>query len=341
MRNLTLFIPGLLGPDTYYSDDFSPKLDAIESLLARSNHTQLNTLSIFRALTDLSPIPVDPLQDVPVAAITRLLDDNERPQGVWMRADPVHLRPDRDGLILMDSFILGLSQHDALAIATEVNKVLSHYGWVLEVPYEDRWYIRMDKAPELTTTELPAMISKDIRHHLPQGKDAALFHNLLNEIQMQLFDCDVNQLRESKGELPVNSVWFWGLGSLPEHVRWDWSVVYSDDAFVRGMAALAGTPCHAVPPDFDTVFANTHEQENVLVVLQHCQAPAQYQNMMLWHQALELLENGWFKSIQEHLRWQKLHNVHIVTEGHRFSTSWLGKKRFWRKLQSPGHYRNT
>jgi len=340
MRNLTLFIPGLLGPDTHYSDDFAPRLDALEMLLARSEHNRQLSPSLYRSLCELSGMDLDQDLDVPVAAITRMIDDNDTPRGTWLRADPVHLRPDRDGLVLMDSFILGLTQHDALAIAAEVNKVLATYGWVLEVPYEDRWYIRMEEAPFLSTTELPLVVGKDIRRQLPQGADAKKFHALLNEIQMQLYTCDLNQLRESRGELPVNSVWFWGLGQLPGDCQWDWSVVFSDDIFVRGMARLTGASCHALVPDLRSLLDACADKDNALVVLQHCQAPAQYQNLLLWHQALELLEHAWFGPALDLLQHRKIQSIEIIGDGHRFTSGWLGLKRFWRNPVKLGQYRN-
>ena len=341
MRNLTLLIPGLFGPDTKYREDVAPKLDALEMLLARSDHKTDLSPSLYRALFGLTDFALDPARDVPVAVLTRLTDDNEPPQGSWMRADPVHLRPERDGLVLMDSFVLGLSRHDSLAIAVEVNKVLSHYGWTLEVPTEDRWYIRMDEVPDLTTTELPLVVGKDIRRLLPQGVDARKFHAVMNEIQMQLYACDLNQLRESRGELPVNSVWFWGLGDLPDNFSGDWTVVFTDDLVVRGMATMTGSPWYPATADLDTVIDTCAAEDNALVVLQHSQTPAQYQNLMLWHQALESLENAWFRPALDLLRKRRINRLTILTEGHRFNTSWLGLKRFWRRPVPTGDYRNA
>ena len=338
MRNLTLFIPGLLGPDTHYSEDFAPGLNSLERLLSRSDHSPVSP-SWYRSLCELSGMTLDPDRDVPVGAITRLHDDNQHPEGNWMRADPVHLRPDRDGLNLMDSFILRLNQHDALAIATEVNKVLAAYGWVMEVPYEDRWYIKMDETTDLTTTELPAVVGKDIRHYLPKGHDAKKINNILNEIQMQLYSCDLNQLRESNGELPINSVWFWGAGKIPADIKLAWSVVFSDETFVRGLARRAGKPCHAVPAEFDSVLAACKDDDDVMIVLQHCQAPTQYQNLMLWHEALKLLEQNWFQQLPALLQKGNVCKLSIIGDGHRFTTSWMGMKRFWRKPVPIGNYR--
>src|SRR5262249_14100864 len=148
---------------------------------------------------------------------------------------------------------------------------------------------------------------------------------------MQLYNCDLNRLRESRGELAVNSVWFWGLGPLPEDFQWGWSAVFSDDMFIRGMATITGAPCHQVPVDLTSTTAMCDREDNALVMLQHCQAPAQYQNMMLWHQALELLETAWFSPALELLQRRKLKGLRIIADGHIFETGWLGVRQFWRR----------
>jgi hypothetical protein len=341
MQNLTLVIPGLFGPDTLYSDDFAPTLESLELLLARADHTQNLSSSCYRSLCELIGLALDPGLDVPVAAITRVVDDNEDASGIWMRADPVHLRPDRDSLILMDSFVLRLSQHDALAIATEVNKVLADKGWIIEVPFEDRWYIRLDKIPDIRTVELPAVVSKNISACMPQGRDSAGLITLLNEIQMQLHECDINQLRESKGELPVNSVWFWGAGQMPGNFTANFTAVFSNDVFARGLALKGGLPCHPVPADIGAIIDASGKQDSALLLLQHCEAPAQYQNLRLWHEALLLLEQFWFKSALQALRKGRIQNLAIVSAGNTFVINRLGLKKFWRKNLPVGYFRES
>jgi len=341
MQNLTLFIPGLLGPDTHYSDDFAPKLDSLELLLARSDHTQGLSASYHRLLCELMGLALDPVRDVPIAAVTRLVDDNGSQQSIWLRADPVHLSPDRDGLILMDSFILRLSQHDALAVAAEVNKVLTDYSWTVEVPYEDRWYISLDELPDMITTELPEVVSRNISAFLPQGRDAAKFNTLLNDIQMQLHGCDINQLRESKGELPVNSVWFWGAGQTPGNFIGNYTVVFSDDVFARGLSKKGDIPCYPVPAAIEPIMKDYKKAESVLLVLQHCEAPAQYQNLRLWHEALLLLEEAWFTPALGMLKQGNVRSLRIITNSCAFDISRLGLKKIWRKPRSIGYYRRS
>ena len=339
MRNLTLIIPGLLGPDAHFSDDYIPALHSLEVLFARSRYSQNLTSSFHKILAEVLGLEVDADKDVPVAAVTRIIDDNTDCGGIWLRADPVHLSPDRDGLILMDSFILGLSQHDALAIAADVNKVIADEGWMVEVPYEDRWYIKLENELDIITSELPDVVGEDISSHLPKGPDSAKFNNLLNEIQMQLHVSDINQLREKNGELPVNSVWFWGMGSLEIDPDPIWNVIFSDNVFTRSLADLTATRCHSVPQHFIATQEYCNENDDVLILLPQCQAPAQYQNLQLWQKALLLLEGSWFEPVLEWLQNGKLKNLRIISDAHDFQLNRFGLKKFWRKPVAIGHYR--
>ena len=339
MRSLTINVPGLLGPEDYFIDEFIPGLPALETLLARSNHTKNRNFEYYRILAGLMDFDVDPGRDVPVAAVTRIFDNDNDASGTWLRADPVYLSPDRDGLILMDSFILNLSQHDALAIADEVNKVIGKYGWTIEVPFEDRWYIRIDDNLDITTTELSTVVGCDIAGYLPRGDDSTEFHNLLNEIQMQLHAADINKLRETNGELPVNSVWFWGFGRIEKIPEPRWGAVFTDDVFVRSLAQLASTPCYDVPQHILAIQEHCEKNDDVLVVLPQCLTPSQYQNIQLWHQALVLLEGTWFVQALEWLQQGKLKRLRIISDAHDFQLGRFALKKFWRKPVSISHYR--
>ena len=269
--------------------------------------------------------------DVPVAAVTRLLDSEEHPDGIWMRADPVHLSADRDRLILLDSSVFNLTQHDALAVATEVQKVLDADAWRLEVPFRDRWYIRLPQTPDITTTDLAEVAGHDINPFLPAGGEATVWHRLLNEIQMQLHECDINRDREARGELPVNSLWFWGVGALPQIPPRRWSVVYSDDCFLRGLAMMSMTPAYEVPEGCDNVLANADGQADILVHPDHCRVASRYGDIQLWHDALQTLERQWFEPALKALQDNELGHMTIVSEHYEFSMNRFALRKFWRR----------
>ena len=53
------------------------------------------------------------------------------------------------------------------------------------------------------------------RNALPTGEDGQAGARHLLEAQMVLHASAVNERRESRGALPVNSLWLWGGGSAP------------------------------------------------------------------------------------------------------------------------------
>ena len=70
--------------------------------------------------------PCIPRADWPVAAATALVDCEASigRAGPWLRADPVHLRPDMADLVLFDAVDAGVSSEEARALAEIVNGAL-------------------------------------------------------------------------------------------------------------------------------------------------------------------------------------------------------------------------
>ena len=258
-----------------------------------------------------------------------------------MRADPVHLSPDRDGLILFDSAVIGLNQHDSLAIAAEVRQVLQAHGLNLEAPHIRRWYIGFDARPDIKTADIATVAGQDINQYLPVGSDAKRFHQLLNEIQMQLHGCDINREREARGESPVNSVWFWGLGTIPGVLPRAWSTVYANDEYIEGLAMLSGTPCRPVPDNASGILDNLPENAEILVVLDPCRSATQYQDLEHWQRVLLQLEANWFADIPQVLGTGLLDQVSIVTDRAEFRVNRLALKKFWRRPRTLEHFIET
>jgi len=104
-KTLHLLIPGLL--ETARFDSPAPPipvatLPALRWLLARADPhpAPATTDELLLSLFKLT-IPAD--ADLPVAALTRLADGGAWDAGWWLRADPVHLRPDLRGVFLADA----------------------------------------------------------------------------------------------------------------------------------------------------------------------------------------------------------------------------------------------
>lgn len=331
MPKVTLYIPDLFYPSLQSSQDNRESLDSMECLLARAHKLERGVSSYYQTLCHLLNFDSTEDQDIPVAAVSRLVDAEERPEGCWMRADPVHLRADRDALVLFPLPPGSLTQHDALALAAEVREVIQIQGWEVEVPISDRWYIRSAPEPDVRTTELDQVIGRDIQGYLPAGNRATEWHRLLTEIQMQLHASEVNRVREQKGLLTVNSLWFWGMGELPDVFDRSWSAIYAEDVFLTGLCQLTSTPCFAVPDNLNKIMSELNGDDQVLVVMRA-------RDLHTEHSPLSSLENNWFAPLRQQLSAGNIEHLTILTEQLELTLSKFELRKFWRRRKPYTHY---
>jgi hypothetical protein len=179
---------------------------------------------------------------LPAAALTRSLDAKDAAIDQWLRADPAFVLADAVTLRLLACGKMDLSTKEVDELAAALKPLFGDSGFLLEATHPERWYLRCARAAKLPTFSSPdEALGDDLAQHLPHGEDARRWRSLLNEVQMTLHDHPVNSARVRRGLPPVNSVWVWGGGVLPDWVRSAFSAVYSDDEVVVALARLAGT----------------------------------------------------------------------------------------------------
>ena len=229
---------------------------------------------------------VERQRDWPVAPYTLLADGGAPERYFWMRADPVHLRVGRDSLGLADSAAFEVSRAESEALVDTLNR---HFGraMLFYSTRPARWYVRLEKAPDMQTTPAAAARGAAIDEKLPSGPDAMRFHALMNEAQMLLHEHPVNAERETRGEPALNSVWFWGGGVIAAAKDRPFSTVVGDDPLARGLALAAGIPVRALPKDAGSMLADLGEEGVALVVLD---APREAQ----LRERRAALERDWF-----------------------------------------------
>lgn len=202
------------------------------------------------ALFGLFGIAVPADTDLPVAAATAPFDlPGLSGEGAWLRADPVHLRPDMGKLLLFDGATFELTMAEARGLTEEINAALAEEGIRLLVGRDpERWYLPVASAPAIQTVPPRAVRGQHVDPFLPRGAEARRWRRLANDVQMVLHRSPLNAAREGRGQAAVNSVWFWGGGALP---RPDavWTAVVTDVPVAAGLALAAGLPLmQASPP---------------------------------------------------------------------------------------------
>lgn len=202
----------------------------------------------------------------PAAAVTRLFDGGVADERWWVCADPVHLVPNRDFLVLCDAEAIPVSQAEADSLVKEIMSVFVEDQWALQPLNPRRWYLSVPETPQLKTTALQDVIDKNIDHFLPVGEDSQTWRGFQTEVQMILHNSAVNREREAAGQPLINSVWFWGEGVLPESQAGCWDRIWSDDPLVGGLATLSNCSVAALPAGVSEIL-NGGDIKRALVIL--------------------------------------------------------------------------
>lgn len=226
---------------------------AWEGLLSRGRCESFGRADLEATILEAAGVANDPAQDVPVAAISRFGDGILDEDGLWLRADPVSLRVDRDQLLLASWELNDLNEAAAASLAGTLIPLFEPLGWKLFTPVPQRWYVKLPDGIQLRTYSPRSSFGASIMDRLPTGPDAVLIRRVLTEVQMTLHGAAENQTRIRQQQDPVNSVWFWGLGVGMQRVPAFAQQVWSDDSFLIGLARRAQVPHAPLPHDPQTL----------------------------------------------------------------------------------------
>lgn len=177
-----------------------------------------------------------------VAALTRQDDRGDAAGSTWLRADPCHVRPDLNGArLLAIGDGLGLTADDPAALLPALQPLFQDAGWHLDAGAPGRWYLRLPPATAIPEfLEPDDALGADLIDHLIEGPQGRQWRGLLSEAQVILHNHPWNQERARLGRPPINSLWFWGGGDLPDRVDAACDAFHSNDEVALSLAAAAG-----------------------------------------------------------------------------------------------------
>ncbi|VAX04301.1 hypothetical protein MNBD_GAMMA20-677 [hydrothermal vent metagenome] len=329
-RHLTLLVPALR-PHVDYGV-LPERLPALETLLGRADRFDTGQYGLEASLFALFAVKVDAEHDLPVASVTYTADTGRPPEGACLRADPVHLMPDRDQLVLLDSASLNLQAAEAQRLIAELNAVYAEGGWRFEAPSVNRWYLLLPQRPQLKTWPLSAVNGQPIGQCLPGGEQGKIWHGIMNEIQMLLHTCSVNRQRETEGRLAVSSLWFWGGGKLPAVPTPRWRQVWSRDPVASGLARLAGVAHGPLPADAQAWLSQVGGDGEHLLVLDSLDSALQQQGGEAWWAALQTFEQHWVEPLLAALRSRQIDSLQLDDgAGTVYRLTRRGLRRWWRR----------
>ncbi len=326
---LHLLLPGLLGPmPSFKAAGCEVGVPALERILARADQEKTPGHDLSTTLFSLFGIAAQPGRDLPEGAVNFLGSGGTPGETCCLRADPVHLRPDRDRLLLFNPELLDVEQAEADEIADEINAHFADDGLRLETPLPAHWYLRLEKCPDLVTSSLEQVVGRNIDSFLPSGPDAGKWRALSNEIQMLLFNAPSNQQREAEGRPTINSLWLSGVGLLPSLEKAPFERVYCEDSTSRGLALLAGMQPQTIPENIADVWLPEGE---TLLTVTDLLSPVLNADPFRWVEQLAALDNK-LQQLTESLKTRKNARIHIYPcNGKRYTLQKKHHYRFWRR----------
>ena len=331
---LTLIVPGLIWTRQALADltcDLS--LPAFATLLGRGRLQQHPPRGTAETLAEVAGLKAP----LPVAALRRLAfrqHPASHDDGDWLCLDPVRLRLTERTMIVDDPRGLKLTAAESAALAASLAPILAELG-ELEAISSQAWHLRLSAGVSATAafTALPDAIGRAATA-LPLEPAYAPWRRAINEAQMLLHAHPVNQAREAAGQPPVNSLWPWGGGRLPEfdNGAGAHAALWSDDPVAQGIARLLRIECTALP----TRFAGTGGRRTLAVhdALEH---PARTGDALAWRDELVRFEADWLAPALDALRGGRLDALRLLAPGELAAVDvQLRRHDLWKFWRKPG-----
>jgi len=265
----TFLIPGYLSPlrlnglpEEAAADSTSPKL-----IQWRVSEEQLPWQAMLaRALGDSKCNGLH----LPAAELLSINTFNEESA---LRADPVHLRADRDTAKLYPRQMLGLTQDEEVELLASLNEFLSADGMQILPGADQGWYLYGEEASELASLPPSFLANRNASVYLPSGDGTEHWQRLMAELQMLIHHHPVNQQRAADGKLLINSLWLWGGGNLQQCVNQIGEdekhhlVVYGNDDYTQALCQRLNISCETLDS-----FTPTAEGHSIVVDTRVAQA---------------------------------------------------------------------
>ncbi len=323
VHTVTLFIPDLFWPHAGVTHD-APRVPGLCTLMGRADVSDGHCDDAQAWLCE--QFGVTRQIDWPVAPIALLGAGSQPAEQFWLCADPVHLRVNRDQLILLPPEALSITQGQAEALCTALNRHFATDGLTFVAPEPSHWYLKPAHPARIRTHSLARAAAHDVDGLLPEGEDGLAWHRTLNEIQMVLHAHPVNEERSQQGALPINSLWFSGGGVLP-CARCSFQAVIGSSALAQGLSSLAGVPFADAGRGVGALGA-----DHVLVELREASTGAMRMEPGAWKAGLEHLENTWIAPLTHMLRKRLIRGLVLATvhDGHAYRWSVSPMNLLWR-----------
>jgi hypothetical protein len=147
---------------------------------------------------------------LPQAAWRRLAAGGPSSTLPWALLTPIHMSVGSEGVTALDPRLLELAEPESRELfAVLADLFPADEGWQAEWLSPEEWLVAHERFDGLACASLARVINRDVEAWMPQARP---LRTLQNEVQMLLHRAAVNETREARGALAVNSVWISGCG---------------------------------------------------------------------------------------------------------------------------------
>jgi hypothetical protein len=305
---------------------------ALQTLLARGDREPAEPMTVEESLCRAFGVTPSGDGSPPVADITAAVDlaCPAPPRGL-IRADPVYLRADPADLVLFDVRSFELSEDEADALLVVLNSGLQEHGLTLSRGrVHTRWYAAIECGDDLRSFSPLSISGRPVDRHLPFGGAAPVLRRVMNDAQMLLHASDINADRLARGLPPINSIWFWGAGELPEPKRARPDLVVADDILCAGLAKRYDSVWLERADDISEVLDGLASAQTALVVIG---APTGSTGEPV-ATTLDEFEAQWCGPLLAALKRKRLKRLRIITDRGNFVMTRGSLRRFWRGVKT-------
>jgi hypothetical protein len=135
------------------------------------------------------------------------------PPQAWMT--PCHWQIGMDQVVMSDPAHLQLSDEESQQLLHAMQPFLQEDG--LQVTWHSAllWHAQGELLADLATASLDRVIGENVKPWMPDSPAARALRRLQSEMQMLIYNHPVNDARDARRQITVNSFWLHGAGSLP------------------------------------------------------------------------------------------------------------------------------
>ena len=156
-----------------------------------------------------------PVQDglLPFAAEAARADGLAPVTGAgWGLLTPAHWHVGHDQVNLVDPALLELDEPEARTLHATLAPLFEDLGWAWHWAGPTRWYVSHPSLADLPTASIDRVIGRNVDLWLNDHPGVMLVRRLQSEVQMLLYVHPLNDAREARGAMSVNSFWLSGTG---------------------------------------------------------------------------------------------------------------------------------